>query len=162
MIFNDEIRFLHQDTEYFSDSVSTGLRATIQDVTNLRNAQQQAHRSTYYDELTSLPNRLLLAQELENRVYASKTNKQTVALLAIDLDEFKRVNDSLGHSVGDKVLREVSDILRASVRTIVPSVNRVLNNEGPQDSVISRMGGDEFVVVLSDFQRRNTISAPGY
>ena len=153
VIFNDEIRFLHQDTEYFSDSVSTGLRATIQDVTNLRNAQQQAHRSTYYDELTSLPNRLLLAQELENRVYASKTNKQTVALLAIDLDEFKRVNDSLGHSVGDKVLREVSDILRASVRTIVPSVNRVLNNEGPQDSVISRMGGDEFVVVLSDIRK---------
>ena len=95
----------------------------------------------------------MLAQELENRVYASKTNKQSVALLAIDLDEFKRVNDSLGHSVGDKILREVSDILRASVRTITPSVNTVRNNDSAQDSVISRMGGDEFVVVLNDIRK---------
>ena len=153
VISADEVRFLHQDTEYFSDSLSTGLRATIQDVTNLRNAQQQAHRSTYYDELTSLPNRLLLAQELENRVYACKTNKQSVALLAIDLDEFKRVNDSLGHSVGDKILREVSEILRASVRTIAPAGNVGRNTDSAQDSVISRMGGDEFVVVLNDIRQ---------
>ena len=151
VVSGPEVLFLHQEVEYFSDATSEGLRATIQDVTRLRIAEQQAHRSTYYDEVTNLPNRLLLTEELDRALYACRKNDQLLALLAIDLDEFKRVNDSLGHSVGDEVLRNVSDILRSSVRQqdLSSTFHRI---EDGADVVISRMGGDEFVVVLSDIR----------
>ena len=151
VVSGPEVLFLHQEVEHFSDATSEGLRATIQDVTRLRVAEQQAHRSTYYDEVTNLPNRLLLTEELDRALYACRKNDQLLALLAIDLDEFKRVNDSLGHSVGDEVLRIVSDILRSSVRQqdLSSTFHRI---EDGADVVISRMGGDEFVVVLSDIR----------
>ncbi|MEM7466119.1 MAG: EAL domain-containing protein [Pseudomonadota bacterium] len=151
VVVDETIRFLHQDVEFFTEGTHRGLRATLQDVTKLRNAQQQAHRSTYYDELTSLPNRLLLTQELERALYAGKKNHRQIALLAIDLDEFKRVNDSLGHSAGDEVLRKVSDILKASVRTANQLVSKSDHAE-LKDIVVSRMGGDEFVIVLNDIR----------
>ena len=151
VIADDQLLFLHQEVEYFNDGSCEGIRATIQDVTKLRVAEQQAHRSTYYDDVTNLPNRLLLSEELDRVLYACRKNDQLLTLLAVDLDEFKRVNDSLGHSVGDKVLREVSDILRASVRQQDVS-NTSQNIEDGGDIVISRMGGDEFVVVLSDLR----------
>ena len=151
VLVDDEVRFLHQEMEFFNDGQCAGIRATIQDVTELRIAEQKAHRSTYYDDVTNLPNRLLLSEELDRALYACRKNNELLALLAIDLDEFKRVNDSLGHSVGDKVLIAVSDILRASVRQQdLSSTLQKIEDGG--DIVISRMGGDEFVIVLSDIR----------
>lgn len=146
-----EICFLHQEAEIFAIGPARGVRATIQDVTKLRVAQQKAHRSTYYDEITNLPNRLLLTKELESAFNTCKREKKNLALLAIDLDEFKRINDSLGHSVGDRVLQRVGEVLKTSVR-LSDLPGRKDNSNPSSDLVISRMGGDEFVVVLNDIR----------
>lgn len=148
---NKKACFLHQESEFFMVEQARGIRATIQDVTKLRAAQQKAHRSTYYDEVTDLPNRLLLTKELESALNGCKRHNRNLALLSIDLDEFKRINDSLGHSAGDKILHRVGEILKESVRGSDIPAQKSEHNSG-SDVVISRMGGDEFVVVLTDIR----------
>lgn len=148
VITGKTVCFLHQEAEFFSAGHVRGMRATIQDVTKLRTAEQKAHRSTYYDKVTGLPNRLLLNKELESALNSCKRHNRNLALLAIDLDEFKRINDSLGHSTGDRILQRVGEVLKESVRASDISVNR-LESDSIKDSVVSRMGGDEFVIVLT-------------
>lgn len=151
VITGKTVCFLHQEAEFFSAGHVRGMRATIQDVTKLRTAEQKAHRSTYYDKVTGLPNRLLLNKELESALNSCKRHNRNLALLAIDLDEFKRINDSLGHSTGDRILQRVGEVLKQSVRASDISVHR-LENDSMKDIVVSRMGGDEFVVVLTDIR----------
>ncbi|MEA2596839.1 MAG: hypothetical protein QOF01_3308 [Thermomicrobiales bacterium] len=98
-------------------------------------AQQEIVRQADFDHLTGLPNRRHLLEELD-RVFADKTRRAAgVALLTIDLDRFKVANDSLGHGVGDRLLAEVSQRLRACA---------------PQDGFVARLGGDEFAILLAD------------
>ncbi|MEA2528946.1 MAG: hypothetical protein QOG89_590 [Thermomicrobiales bacterium] len=98
-------------------------------------AHQEIVRQADFDHLTGLPNRRHLLEELD-RVFADKTRRAAgVALLTIDLDRFKVANDSLGHGVGDRLLAEVSQRLRACA---------------PQDGFVARLGGDEFAILLAD------------
>jgi diguanylate cyclase (GGDEF)-like protein/PAS domain S-box-containing protein len=107
--------------------------AHIEDISEQRTSKQRLEYAATHDELTGLPNRFhfleRLARELDTGAPGS------VAVLFIDIDRFKIINDSLGHSVGDQVLRGMSDRLRAIVR---------------ESDVLSRYGGDEFIVMLSD------------
>jgi len=100
----------------------------------------------YFDTLTSLPNRRLFTEQLTLLLKLAARNKQQVALLLLDLDNFKRVNDSLGHRAGDKLLREVGERLARSIRDS-DVLHRSAADEGRMD--LSRMGGDEFTVVLN-------------
>lgn len=95
-------------------------------------------RSSHRDALTDLPNRVLMLDRLQGAMASARRRGTRLALLFIDVDHFKQINDSLGHSAGDQVLREVAQRLRSGVRV---------------SDTVSRHGGDEFLVLLTDVNR---------
>ncbi len=107
--------------------------ALFSDMTAIRQAQEEFQHLAHYDPLTDLPNRLLAMDRLQQGMNAAQRRNGTVALLFIDLDHFKRINDTLGHSVGDDLLRAVARRMRAAVR---------------QEDTVARLGGDEFMVIV--------------
>lgn len=127
-IYNDQ----HQVTNYVAMS---------SDISQRKQSEQDIHQLAFYDPLTNLPNRRLLMDRLQQAMVISARSRRHGALLFLDLDHFKLINDSLGHAVGDLLLIEVAQRLQACVR------------EG--DSV-ARMGGDEFVVVLEELSSQIT------
>ncbi len=112
------------------------------DVTERRNAAIEIERLAFYDSLTGLPNRVLLKERLSQMLARAKRNKEVVALLFIDLDHFKEVNDTLGHIYGDELLQIIAERLSSCLRSA--------------DSV-ARFGGDEFVVLLEGVSDREGI-----
>ena len=108
--------------------------ALAQEVEQRKYAEERIHNLVYYDVLTQLPNRRMLTERLELAIATSKRSGMYGAVMLLDLDHFKPLNDAHGHAVGDLLLIEVAQRLRASVREI---------------DTVSRLGGDEFVVVLS-------------
>ncbi len=117
---------------------------TVLDVTNERRAEEGARRIAFYDGLTGLPNRRLFEKRLAGAMRRFGAEPESVALLFLDLDGFKQVNDRMGHAAGDELLRTVAQRLLESVRSS-DEVSRVAL---PQGSV-SRFGGDEFAVLLT-------------
>jgi len=109
--------------------------AIFSDISDRKNYENQIQNLAYYDILTELPNRRLFGDRLEQAVLNAERHKLNPAVLFLDLDLFKRINDTLGHSVGDKVLRQISQRLSACLRG--------------GDSV-SRLGGDEFTILLQE------------
>lgn len=112
------------------------------DISERKRAELQIERLALYDQLTSLPNRRLLLNNLQLLIDNAKRNKNQGALLFMDLDDFKRINDSLGHSVGDALLVMVADRIKGILRT---------------HDTFARIGGDEFVILL-DFSQSQTDS----
>ena len=119
------------------------LNKAVMEVTETKDRLRQM---AYYDSLTSLPNRRLFTEQLDLLLRLSKRNKEMMALLFLDLDNFKRINDSLGHSAGDLLLREVAKRLSSCVRDSDVVAHYV--DSGSRIDV-SRLGGDEFTVVLN-------------
>ena len=108
------------------------------DITARRNMEEQIRHMAHFDSLTSLPNRILLMDRLEQALAISQRNQSKTGVIFIDLDNFKEVNDKLGHHVGDMLLQQVSERIRASLREV---------------DTVSRLGGDEFVVVLPELHQ---------
>ncbi|HEX5067068.1 MAG TPA: EAL domain-containing protein [Myxococcota bacterium] len=140
-----EERIVRQDVEVRRALAGTTecLTGTLQDITAVRVAEERVRYLAHYDSLTALPNRRLLVEHLERSLAHARKHGDTLALLYVDIDRFKRINDSLGHDVGDRVLREVSERMLGCVR----STDFVSRSE-ISDPLISRLGGDEFSVVL--------------
>ena len=111
------------------------MSGTNTDLTEAKQAERRIYELAYFDYLTGLPNRRLLIEQLSKILPRSQRSKQFGALLFIDLDNFKLLNDTLGHGVGDQLLRQVAERLRHTVR---------------ESDHLSRLGGDEFVVVLEN------------
>ncbi len=107
---------------------------TVEDVTDRKVAEERVQFLAYYDALTGLPNRTLLHDRLSKALSSGRRRNEKVALLFLDLDRFKVINDSLGHTVGDLLLQDVAERLKKWARA--------------QDTV-ARLGGDEFVIVLT-------------
>jgi len=137
-----EVEGLRKDGEVFPMSLSitkiwcagkTTFVGVIRDISQQRRDEEEIYRLAFYDPLTNLPNRRLLYDRLQQAIHTSCRTDQHGALMFLDLDHFKQLNDSLGHDVGDTLLQQVAARLQACVR------------EG--DSV-ARMGGDEFVMLI--------------
>jgi diguanylate cyclase (GGDEF)-like protein len=107
--------------------------AVIQDITEHKQAEEQIHQLAFYDPLTKLPNRRLFLDRLQHAQAYSTRRKTNCAILFIDLDNFKTLNDTRGHDIGDLLLIEVAKRLRDSLRT---------------GDTVARLGGDEFVVTI--------------
>lgn len=113
----------------------TYLQGIITDITDQKNDQLQLQRSAHYDGLTGLPNRVLLADRLEQAMARARRSNHILAVVFIDLDHFKPINDEYGHDVGDELLVAVAERMRSSLRGA---------------DTLARLGGDEFVAVLSE------------
>jgi diguanylate cyclase (GGDEF)-like protein/PAS domain S-box-containing protein len=114
-----------------------GAVVVIRDVGAARAASIETSRASQHDVLTDLPNRTLFNDRLQQAISLAGRQKKQLAVLFVDLDQFKRINDSLGHSMGDKLLRSVAGRLIACVR---------------RTDTVCRMGGDEFVILLSQLE----------
>jgi predicted signal transduction protein with EAL and GGDEF domain/DNA-binding response OmpR family regulator len=148
---------VHQKAAVELDDLDGTIRlvGVAQDVTELRRAERQVHALAYFDSLTGLPNRVFLRRFLGHTLAAAARDGHHLAVLALDLDLFKRVNDTLGHTTGDALLEEVARRIESSIRSS-DTATRPLRTIAPEDvgsSVASRLGGDEFVVVLSRLSR---------
>ena len=114
-----------------------GRRGTARDATGRKVAEERISQLATRDPLTGLPNRLLLHDRLEQALLAARRSRESVALMFIDLDRFKNINDSLGHHVGDLLLKEVATRMQGCLR---------------KGDTLSRLGGDEFVVTAEGLQ----------
>ncbi len=117
------------------DGTLTNYAAVFSDISQLKENEAHIRHLAYFDPLTGLPNRRLLEDRLQVALAHAHRNRNRAAVLFIDLDRFKRINDSLGHEVGDQLLMEIARRLCACLR---------------EDDTVARMGGDEFIAVLSD------------
>jgi diguanylate cyclase (GGDEF)-like protein len=144
------LRHVHQQIEVIeraADGAALRLAGAVHDITRRKDAEEQIRRLAYYDPLTGLPNRLLIVERLEAALAQARRHKRQVAVMFVDLDHFKRVNDTLGHRAGDELLCEASARLASALRA-QDSVARAAEEAAPVD--IARLGGDEFIVMLTD------------
>ncbi len=126
------------------DGRVTNYVAMLADITQRKEAEEKIRNLAFYDPLTRLPNRRLLLDRLQQGLAASARTGQYGALLFIDLDNFKGLNDTLGHDVGDLLLKQVAERLKACVR---------------EGDTVARLGGDEFVVILEGLGRKDAEAA---
>ncbi|MGA2190759.1 MAG: EAL domain-containing protein [Steroidobacteraceae bacterium] len=122
----------------------------LRDATERRRAEAQIEYLAYYDTLTGLPNRQLFVRDVGRAISVAQRAGHVIALLYVDLDRFKRINDNLGHSVGDALLRSVARRLERSVRGSDVVAARAERNQGATSGHVARLGGDEFVILLTD------------
>ncbi len=128
------------------------IHGTLQDVTERRSAEERIRHLAYHDTLTGLPNRAWLGEELGRTLARAERQGENVALMFLDLDQFKRINDTLGHSAGDQLLCAVADRLRHRLRR----GDALARPSGDSDMALSRLGGDEFCIVLSGLDQPET------
>lgn len=115
------------------DGEVTNVVAILRDMSDIRSNEERLERLAYYDPLTGLANRLMFRRTLENEIVRGTRHHLSCALMLIDLDRFKAVNDTLGHDAGDRLLVEIGRRMRTCLR---------------QEDLVGRLGGDEFVAVL--------------
>ncbi|MEW8316854.1 MAG: EAL domain-containing protein [Candidatus Thiodiazotropha endolucinida] len=111
--------------------------AVFSDITSIKQTQSQLEHLAHHDSLTNLPNRLLFEDRLEHAIAQAKRQKRQLAVLFLDLDRFKNINDSLGHAMGDELLKEVATRLQNILR---------------DDDTAARLGGDEFTVLVENVE----------
>ena len=148
---NDRTLHIHQETRFDLDVKGQPSRAigTFQDITAAREAELQIKQLAYFDNVTGLPNRTFFISHLNEAFAQADRSGRCMALMFIDLDQFKRVNDTWGHEAGDELLRFVSQRMSESLRRC-DIVGRPNTNT---DSQLARLGGDEFVILLKEVRR---------
>ena len=149
-----EITFKAENGETISLSLSAspvrgendsplGTVIILRDVSKLKRIEEQLRFMASYDSLTLLPNRMLLNDRLQQALGRARRFQHTVALLLMDMDRFKDVNDTFGHDVGDLLLKAVAERIKRNLR---------------ENDTAARLGGDEFVVVLTDLENSDSVS----
>lgn len=153
----------HQQAQVTKNG-GTHLIGTLQNITDLRQAEHHIRQLAYYDSVTGLPNRAYLKRKLENTLAHAKRYLRSGAIFFLDLDQFKLINDTLGHSAGDELLKQVSMRLLDTVRSY-DSITRGSepSPEPPEfkksNGTIARLGGDEFVMIASDIRHSQDAAA---
>lgn len=115
--------------------------ATFTDITDRKSSEEEIRKLAFFDPLTGLPNRRLLSDRLQHAMVEAPRRKQAMALMFMDLDKFKSLNDTLGHQAGDVLLKQVGKRLRNAVR---------------EGDTVARLGGDEFVILLEGLSESKT------
>ena len=121
----------------------TGFKGVIRDITERKHIEQELENMATHDILTGLPNRLMFSQLLNHAIQAARRYQRQFAVLFIDLDRFKIINDTMGHEAGDQLLREIANRFRQSLRAV---------------DVVSRLGGDEFIILVEEVNELNQIA----
>lgn len=131
------VRYVHEQASCVLGAGGTVERmvGTVQDITDRKETEARLAHLAHHDSLTSLPNRMLLRDRISQAIAYGRRHNRLVAVLFLDLDRFKRINDSLGHDVGDRLLQAIAERLRKSVR---------------DGDTVARLGGDEFAIALTD------------
>ena len=137
LLANGAVRHVQEQAEFTFDRDGTPVQmiGTLLDVTQRKQAEDQLAHLAHHDSLTGLPNRVLLLERLSQTLAYAQRQARTVAVLYLDLDRFKVINDTLGHGVGDELLKAAAERLSRAVRS---------------SDTVARPGGDEFIVVLAD------------
>ncbi len=146
ILYNDgKICYVHHEGEVRINKKSGSLKliGIIHDVSFRKQYEDELRHQANYDELTNLPNRILLLERLKQETRSSLRNNHKMALLSIDLDNFKLVNDTYGHVIGDKVLQHAATRLQSCIR---------------DSDTLARIGGDEFSVILCDIKNEDDCS----
>lgn len=153
LLEDDSVRYLHHQSEITLSRDNTVIRqsGTIQDITERKLAEEKIRHLAYYDSLTGLLNRLSFQERLESALSLAKRNNRLMAILFLDLDNFKRINDTLGHDRGDILLKTVADRLLESTRAS-DAIARI-GLDGIEADV-ARLGGDEFTILLSEIAQK--------
>ncbi len=139
----------------------------VRDISERKRSEEQIRRLAYCDSLTGIPNRQAFLETLERELQRSKVGNKKFAVLFMDLDAFKRINDTLGHNVGDHLLKIVSERLRETIRpSDLVSRNEASPGEASSDDAVrddaafngsatnlARLGGDEFTILIPDLER---------
>lgn len=139
----EQLHLLSQGRVHKSSDGKLLLTGISMDVTEQTQNQRMIEKLAFYDPLTKLPNRLLFRDRLLKTMTDAKRRDEKVALLYLDLDRFKLINDSFGHTVGDRLLQEVSKRLKSMLREV---------------DTISRIGGDEFIVIAPMLKKREDVA----
>ncbi len=136
---NGKIKYIKHFCKSFcaSNGMVINSFGLVQDITNLKNAEKQLAYLANYDTLTGLPNRHLFQDRLKHAIQQAERSGKKVALLFLDLDHFKAVNDALGHPIGDQLLVQATDRIKHSIR---------------ESDTAARLGGDEFTVVIEQVE----------
>ena len=131
------VRHVHEQARciYGVDGTVERMVGTVQDITDRKETEARLAHLAHHDPLTCLPNRMLLRDRISQAIAYGRRHDRLVAVLFLDLDRFKRINDSLGHDVGDRLLQAIAERLRKSVR---------------DGDTVARLGGDEFAIALTD------------
>ncbi|MGZ5001205.1 MAG: bifunctional diguanylate cyclase/phosphodiesterase, partial [Methylomonas sp.] len=145
IVANGEIRWIEERAELEFDEAGNLIVGigTVQDITERKHAQERIGILTNFDPLTGLPNRTQLDARVRYAVSMAKRNHSQLALMFLDLDHFKDINDTLGHSVGDKLLVELAKRMHETLR---------------DEDTVARMGGDEFIILLPGVKERGAES----
>lgn len=114
--------------------------AIFSDISEKKRAEQDIHFLAHYDPLTKLPNRTLFYERVQHAIHQAQRNKSNLAILFLDLDKFKAVNDGLGHQAGDELLVQVAEDLKHCIRDV---------------DTVARIGGDEFIILLEVTEKKD-------
>ncbi|MFO1371850.1 MAG: EAL domain-containing protein [Candidatus Competibacteraceae bacterium] len=128
-----------------------------EDITARRQAEERIRFLAYYDSLTNLPNRIMLQERLQEAIETARLRSRPLAIMLLDLDQFKRVNDSLGHRVGDVLLQQVANRLQECLR-----YNDRIYLAHPEtpllQDLLARLGGDEFMILLNEINHPDDVT----
>lgn len=140
-----EYRWFRGRAQAAWDHEGTPLRCvgSLADIGDYKESEQRLHYAAHHDSLTGLPNRVLFLDRLGQGIARAQRSGRSLAVLFVDLDRFKQINDVFGHDAGNQVLRQSAERMRSSLR---------------KADTVSRLGGDEFTVLLEGFERESDIS----
>ena len=151
VLLSDGERIVHTEGRLILDDAGEPIRfeGTAQDITERKRAEEEIRHLAFHDSLTGLPNRRLLRELLIQAIRQAERKKRPFGLLYLDIDNFKRINDTLGHPAGDLYLQSVADRLTRSVRGTDWVSRAVAEQANP---AVARLGGDEFAVILTQLR----------
>jgi PAS domain S-box-containing protein len=157
---NNQVRTVHIEAEIEFDDGGRAMtmHGVVQDITERRQAEDQIRQLANFDALTGLPNRRFFGDQLETSIERAIAQDGMVAVLFIDIDRFKQTNDTLGHDIGDQVLREVGKRLNQTVRGSDTVARGDTSEKIAATHSVARLGGDEFIVLLTEITGPEDVS----